>query len=62
LYSSGGGGIVIVGVKNNGIGSQDVKTSKVEETVLLSLSLSYSNNDITIYDSRPSSCSAYTFY
>ena len=45
------------------IRGQDVKTGKVEEAVLPSLSLSYSNDDkISIYDSRPSSCPTYMFY
>jgi len=39
-----------------------VKTSKVEEAVLLSLSLLYSDDKISICDSRLSSCPAYTFY
>jgi len=44
------------------VGGQDVKTGKVEETVLLLLSLLYSNENISICDSRPSSCPAYMFY
>ena len=44
------------------IEGQDVKTSKVEEAMLLSLSLLYSDNNISVCDSRPSSCPAYIFY
>jgi len=46
-----------------GVGSQDVKTGKVEKAVLLSLLLSYSNNnEISVCNSRLSFYSTYMFY
>ena len=64
-YSSGSN----IGVKYNGndesgrsVGSWDVKTSKVEEAVLLLLLLLYFNDDISVCDNRPSSYSVYMFY
>jgi len=60
LYGSGGS----VGVEGNGddksdggIGGRNVKTGKVEEVILLSLSLLYSSNNISIC-----SCPIYTSY
>ena len=45
-----------------GVGGWDVKTGKVKEAVLPSLSLLYSNNDeISVCDSKLSSCSIYMF-
>jgi len=66
LYDSGSD----INIKSNGnneggrdVGGQDIKTGKIEKAMLLSLSLSYSNNnEISVCDSRPSSCSAYMFY
>jgi len=65
LYCGGSG----VGVESDGdnessgsIGSQEVKTGKVKEAVLFSLSLLYSNNNISVCNSRFSSCPAYMFY
>ena len=66
LYSSGDNIDVENDDDNKSGGSiegQDIKTCKVEEAILLSLSLSYSDNDkIFVCDSKPSSCPAYTFY
>ena len=47
---------------SRGVSSWEIKTGKVEKAMLLLLSLLYSDNNISVYDSRPSSCSAYTFY
>jgi len=45
----------------SGASGNDVYKGRVEP-VLVSLSNPYSNNEISICDSGPSSCSAYTFY
>ena len=52
-----------VGVEGGGsVGGQEVKTGIVKEAVLLSLLLSYSDDNISVCDSRPSSCLAYMSY
>jgi len=64
LYSSGSDIDVKSNSDDEGGGSmedQDVKTNKVEEAVLLLLSYS-NNNEISVCDSRPSSCPVYMFY
>ena len=58
----GGGGVDGDDEGGGGVSSWEIKTSKVEKAILLSLSLLYSDNNISVYNSRPSSCSAYTFY
>jgi len=45
----------------NGMGRDNIYKGRAEP-VLVSLSDSYSNDEISICDSRPSSCSAYMFY
>ena len=66
VYSGGGVGVGVKGDGNDensgGIGGQDVKTGKVEEAVLLLLSLLYPNDDISVCDNKLSSCSAYMSY
>jgi len=57
------GGIVDDGDDDGGIGvgGDDVYKERAE-LVLVPLSNSYSNNEISICDSRLSSCPAYMFY
>jgi len=45
----------------DGVGKDGVYTGRAEP-VLISLSNSYSEEEILVCDSRPSSCPAYTFY
>ena len=58
-----GGGIVDNGDggSSSSIGGDDVYKGRAK-SVLVSLSNPYSNNEILICDSGPSSCSAYIFY
>jgi len=51
----------IVDDSGGGIGGDNVYRGRVE-SVLVLLSNSYSDNKISVSDSRPSSCSAYISY
>jgi len=45
----------------SGVGGDDVYTGRAEPMLVL-LSDSYSEEEISVYGSRPSSCPAFTFY
>ena len=57
------GGIVDVGNDNNGggVGCDDIYRGRMEPILVL-LSDLYPDNKISVSDSRPSSCPAYTFH